>query len=58
LLEEEINDLEAQRNSQDSPELLEKLHIAQNKLQEIRNEYIRGLFVRTKVNCIEHVAKR
>ena len=57
LLDEQINDLEAQRNSQDSPELLEKLQIAQKKLQEIRNEYIKGLFVRTKVKWIEHGEK-
>jgi exonuclease III len=57
LLEEEINHLETLRNSQDSPELLEKLRIAQNKLQEIRNEYIKGLFVRTKVKWIEHGEK-
>ena len=54
LLEEEINHLETVTNNQDLPELTEKLQDAKNKLQEIRKEHIKGLFVRSKVKWIEN----
>lgn len=57
LLEEEINHLESVTNNQDLPELTEKLQDAKNKLQEIRKEHIKGLFVRSKVKWIENGEK-
>ena len=57
LLEEEINHLESVTNNQDLPELTEKLQDAKNKLQEIRKEHIKGLFVRSKVKWIENEEK-
>ena len=54
LLEEEINHLELIGNL---PELTEKLQDAKNKLQEIRKEHIKGLFVRSKVKWIENEEK-
>lgn len=57
LLEEEIKRLEELRNFDHSEEILEKLSIAQTKLEEFRKDYIKGLFVRTKLKWIEHGEK-
>lgn len=57
LLEEEIKRLEELRNFDQSEEILEKLSIAQTKLEEFRKDYIKGLFERTKLKWIEHGEK-
>ena len=56
-LEEEILHLENDRNINNSPELIEKLDRLKQNLEEIRKEYIKGLFVRTKVKWIEEGGK-
>lgn len=57
LLEEEIKHLEELKNLDRSKEILEKLSIAQTKLEEFRKDSIKGLFVRTKVKWIEYGKK-
>ncbi len=52
LLEEEIKQLEILRNSNDSEDILQKLTNAQNSLEEFRKDFIKGLFIRTKLNWI------
>lgn len=57
LLEEEIKHLEELRNLDRSKDILEKLSIVQNKLEEFRKDSSKGLFVRTKVKWIEYGEK-
>ena len=45
------------RNNSDSTEIIEKLNTAQNSLEEMRKDYIKGLFVRTKLKWVEQGEK-
>ena len=56
-LEEEITQLEITRNNDNSTETEENLNKAKQKLEDIRKEYIKGLFVRTKAKWIEEGEK-
>ena len=57
LLEEEIQFLENINDSNSSPDIIEKLAQARNKLEIMRKDYINGIFARNKLKWIEHGEK-